>query len=108
MSDSTTPSVVADASGIPHLAVTVASEWQRDRLLSTLKTRFGDGRLVADFTVVRGARTDWFDHVDTLLVCGAELVLRGLLIELAGLRKRRMAYSFATSFWEAVTDHDVR
>ncbi|PXX23834.1 hypothetical protein NA66_103350 [Burkholderia pyrrocinia] len=46
MSDSTTPSVVADASGIPHLAVTVASEWQRDRLLSTLKTRFGDGRLL--------------------------------------------------------------
>ena len=84
MSDSTTPSVVADASGIPHLAVTVASEWQRDRLLSTLKTRFGDGRPVADFTVVRGARTDWFDHVDTLLVCGAELVLRGLLIKLAG------------------------
>jgi len=84
MSDSTTPSVVADASGIPHLAVTVASERQRDRLLSTLKTRFGDGRLVADFTVVRGAHTDWFDHVDTLLVCGAELALRGLLIELAG------------------------
>ncbi|MDR6498132.1 hypothetical protein J2785_001275 [Burkholderia ambifaria] len=92
ISDSTTPSVVAmsaaaalrvDASGIPHLAVTVASERQRDRFLSTLETRFGDGRLLLisrSYTALVSIGLT----IDMLLACGAELALRGLLIELAG------------------------